>query len=955
MATKKPTYEELEVEVERLKALLATCEDVEINKIKLQAKDVEDRFSRIVNFSPTAMYFYRLEEENRLVLVGANPSADRIIGISHQELIGKTIEEAFPNLAQTQIPENYRKVARGEISSYSFEIPYSDHRINGYYSVDVFQTKKNEIAVDFVDISDRKRSEELLNDELEVRKQIQEQLQQSQNLLSKTEEIAQLGSWMFVLSTNQLIWSDQVYRIFGFTPNEFEPSYEVFLSLIHPDDREKVDSVYVNSLREGKDNYEIEHRIIQKGTNEVRYVYEKCLHYKNIEGRVVRSVGIVQDITKRKHQEDALLESKERFKSIIRVSNTGAWEFNSKLNYLWCSPEYFTMLGYNPESFSVEEKPNLEETWINLLHSEDREIASKKFKDYLDGGSVGMYESYFRMQHASGTWVWIWSRGQTLRDKQGNLTNLTVGTHIDITERKNAEEELIKTRTLLDAAFEQSPVPLAMATVPDMVFRYINSAAADFLGIDVNNYRMKSLTEIPITWKELKADGSEWSIEEQLNSLPMPRALQGLETKNLELQIKLADGRLKWELASGAPIRDGQGNLIAGLLVMQDITDRKKAEEALRDSEAKLSALFASMTELVVLHELVFDKNGNPIDYRITDCNEAYTKSTGISKVEAVGRLGTEVYQQPDPPYLKEFIDVAITGVPFLFETYYTPMDKHFSISVVSPGKNKFATVTTDVTPIKQIQQIIAAKNKELEQIVYVASHDLRSPLVNVDGYSRELEFSLNAIKTALAKENVTIDEYENTLCHEVPEMLEALGHIRASTRQMDALLKGLLKLSRSGRAALSIGTLDMNTLINQACSSFEFQLKEKGVEINVYDLPNCKGDAVQITQVFSNLIDNAIKYCDPKKVCKIKISGKVEYGKSVYTIEDNGIGIAQNHLENIFELFHRLNPKHNDGEGLGLTIVRQILSRLDGEIKVESSTGIGSKFFVSLPFATIK
>lgn len=121
----------------------------------------EEKFRSIVQSSPTAMYFYRLEKENRLVLTGANPSADKIIGISHEILLGKTIEEAFPNLATTGIPEMYRKVAKGELPHQSFEIQYSDERFSGYYDAYVFRTGPDAIAVDFVDISVRKRHEEL--------------------------------------------------------------------------------------------------------------------------------------------------------------------------------------------------------------------------------------------------------------------------------------------------------------------------------------------------------------------------------------------------------------------------------------------------------------------------------------------------------------------------------------------------------------------------------------------------------------------------------------------------------------------------------------------------------------------------------------------------------------------------------------------------------------------------
>ncbi len=124
----------------------------------------EERFRNVVESSPTAMYFYRLEADGRLILTGANESADRIIGIKHQPLIGKTIEEAFPNLMPTEVPAMYRKVAKGETGPQSFEIPYQDERFRGYYQVHVFRTGTQTIAVDFTDISDRRRVEEALRE-----------------------------------------------------------------------------------------------------------------------------------------------------------------------------------------------------------------------------------------------------------------------------------------------------------------------------------------------------------------------------------------------------------------------------------------------------------------------------------------------------------------------------------------------------------------------------------------------------------------------------------------------------------------------------------------------------------------------------------------------------------------------------------------------------------------------
>ncbi|MBC7251721.1 MAG: GAF domain-containing protein, partial [Anaerolineae bacterium] len=132
------------------------------------------------------------------------------------------------------------------------------------------------------------------------RKRAEEALRESQALLRKSQAIARVGSWELDLITNRLTWSDEVYRIFGLQPQEFGATYEAFLETVHPDDRAAVDAAYMGSLREGRDTYEIEHRIIRRDNGEIRFVHEKCEHVKDASGRIVRSVGMVQDITERK-------------------------------------------------------------------------------------------------------------------------------------------------------------------------------------------------------------------------------------------------------------------------------------------------------------------------------------------------------------------------------------------------------------------------------------------------------------------------------------------------------------------------------------------------------------------------------------------------------------------------------------------------------------------------------
>ncbi len=239
-------------------------------------------------------------------------------------------------------------------------------------------------------------------------------------------------------------------------------------------------------------------------------------------------------------------------------------------------------------------------------------------------------------------------------------------------------------------------------------------------------------------------------------------------------------------------------------------------------------------------------------------------------------------------------------------------------------------------------------KNNELEQIVFVTSHDLRSPLVNIQGYSKELDYSVQEIIADISLKGIALDDKLKTIVDE--EIPESVKFIENSITKMDSLLNGLLKLSRSGRIPVKPEKIIMDDLIHKVISDFEFLIKTEEVQLIISRLPPCMGDIFLVNQVFSNLLDNALKYLDFSRKGIIKITGAINNRHSVYCIEDNGIGIMEEHIDKIFNIFYRLSPKKTNGEGLGLNIVQKILRRLDGKIHVKSEYGKGSKFFVYLP-----
>lgn len=245
----------------------------------------------------------------------------------------------------------------------------------------------------------------------------------------------------------------------------------------------------------------------------------------------------------------------------------------------------------------------------------------------------------------------------------------------------------------------------------------------------------------------------------------------------------------------------------------------------------------------------------------------------------------------------------------------------------------------------------LEAKTKEMESIVYVSSHDLRSPLVNVLGFSQRLEklsLEINE-KIQRASDLITLKNDLLPLLNErMPSMIR---FIQSSGKKMDTLINGLLKLSRTGRVPLNMETIDMKNMIQTILDSHEFMIDKIGAKVILEELPPCEGDYGQVNQIFSNLIDNALKYAEPQRQLVIKISGSLEGGhKVIYKVQDTGKGIPKDHQDKIWNLFHRLDPLGPvQGEGIGLTLTHKIAERHGGKMWVESEPGLGSTFFVEL------
>jgi signal transduction histidine kinase len=223
---------------------------------------------------------------------------------------------------------------------------------------------------------------------------------------------------------------------------------------------------------------------------------------------------------------------------------------------------------------------------------------------------------------------------------------------------------------------------------------------------------------------------------------------------------------------------------------------------------------------------------------------------------------------------------------------------------------------------------------------------------VNIQGFAQRLGKAVSDINARLGQDDVPAN-VRSSLAKVLDERIPAaLGFIKSSSLKMDSLINGLLRLSRAGRAPLTIQPLDMNAMLHDIIGNLTIQAQRVNARIEVdADLPPCLGDAAQINQVFTNLIDNAIKYRDPVRELAIRISGHRDGHRVRYAVTDTGLGIATESQPKVWQLFHRLDPNGPvAGEGLGLTLVHRLLERQQGRIELTSTPGQGSCFAVDLP-----
>lgn len=383
------------------------------------------------------------------------------------------------------------------------------------------------------------------------------------------------------------------------------------------------------------------------------------------------------------------------------------------------------------------------------------------------------------------------------------------------------------------------------------------------------------------------------------------------------------------------PLTDESGQNHGRIWYFQDITEKERNRQLLQESQARFLELFENMSDAFALHKIIVDDSNQPIDYEFVECNNLFLKRLGMTREQLIHHRAKELFPRTEQAWIENFCKVALTGEPLHFVNYAVELDRYYETHIYRPRPGYFAGLFTDVTEIKKIEKAreklitdLEVKNKELERFAYSASHDLRTPLVSIQGYCAE---ALTSIQEG-----------------RIPDAVTEMQFVYKASLKMGSLLAGLLGYSRAGRS-LEISSFHMKDVIAAALANLQEALDriQPYIEVNM-DSQIVKGDRHRITTIWQNLLENAINYRKANEPLRIVLGCVYENDAQWYYIKDNGIGIAPKFHQKVFDLFDKLDSA-SPGAGAGLAIAKRIVEAHRGSIRIESNENTGCSIYFSL------
>ena len=632
------------------------------------------------------------------------------------------------------------------------------------------------------------------------------------------------------------------------------------------------------------------------------------------------------EIAERVRTEQALRESEERYRSFAQNFQGIAYRAHVAdwtADFVDGAVEQIT--GYTKAEFEAGEP-----SWYQLIHPDD-------LPNIADGAEkilrVPNYttEREYRIVRKDGGIRWILELAGNICDDTGR-PNFVQGALHDITKRVRAEEALRQVEERMRTFLE---------SVDDMVyFQGLDGSLSMLNGANarITGYSLEEFAANPQLWQEIVHPDDRKVAEEFFAKYP-----DGMPYFEVEYRIRTKSGEQRWIQSRMVGAKDGSGRYLGYNCIDRDITDRKRADEALRESETRFRTLVEQIPNSVT-YMAALDETSTTL-YISPQVVEILGYS--LEEYQADPNLWAEAIHPADyDRVVAELARCHEAGERFVSEYRIKRKDGeviwfHDEADIVRDKDNNplyLLGVNTDVTARKQAEEEqdaliseLEARNAELERFTYTVSHDLKSPLITIKGF---LGFLARDVLKGDA-ERVQAD----------------VARISNAADKMQRLLDELLELSRIGRIVNPPEVVPLADLARETVDLLSGRLTEHGVAVQVDpDLPLVYGDRQRLTEVLENLVDNAVKFTGDQSEPLVKIGARQDGEETVIYVRDNGVGIEPCYQDKVFGLFEKLDAD-SEGSGIGLAIVRRIVEVHGGRIWVESEgAGQGSAFCFTLP-----
>ena len=743
-------------------------------------------------------------------------------------------------------------------------------------------------------------------------KKSQQKFIRNHKRFQEAQRIAKIGSWEWDITSDKVTWSKEQFQLFGEDPKTYKTSYEGYLSHLSEDDKLLTSELIIEAL-EGKKKYSIEHEIIRKDGAKI-IVFEQGTVLFNENGKPTGMIGTTQDITEQKKAEEELESTKKKFQAIFDNAADGIYQSTVDGRFIMANPATARIFGFDTTEELISTVTNIA---VQHYADPDDRIRMAELLSLYD--HIENYEVPLLTKNK--TIVWVSESTRIVRDENGEIKYFE-GTLKDITERKRAEEELSHVQKKYQEIFNNTADGIYHSTV-DGKFAMTNPSMARIFGYNSPEDLIESVTDIGTQIYANPADRKKMS--EILKDYG--------EVENFEIQVLKKNKDIIWVSLNIRVVRDENDNVNYFEGTLEDITTRKMAEEQLLHLSNRLQ-LALKATSIGIWDWDI--KNNQTIwdDEMLRLYNVDQSNKTPIVKI------WEESIHPDDFIRINGEIEAALKGEKE-YDTEFRIIWKDSSVRYVKGSAvvlrdedgNPIRMIGTnkDITISKEAEEEILQLNKSLDQFANITAHDLQEPIRMVSGFLGLLE----------KKYADVLDEQAKSYIYRAKDGAD----------RMSILIKDLLEFSRSGNKAAKKEPVDMAVVMDLVRKDLSIVVADTNSIINIPELlPVVTGTQSALYRLFLNLISNGIKFRKKDTAPEVTLNVQELPEFWSFTLQDNGIGVAEKDQPKLFQAFQRLHRRDEyPGTGLGLVTCKKIVETHGGKIGMTSEAGKGTAFHFTL------